>query len=266
MRAAIDALPWEYRELILLRHYGELAYEEIAESKGMPLGTVKNKLFRARQMLKQTLAPGETGGRRGEEERWSTIATTSGSISPPTASSDESERAELDAPPRGVRRRAGASEASSPPVVARAGGSARRRCAPASPREVMAALEPAPWEARTLRAWRLPLRAPRSCVGGASAALLRHAARPSSIRAPARLGALRRRCADLFARRASSPAAASRPPRGAGSAVAIGDWLGGSRGQLVAALAPGRRRSTTSSSACCAPRRRARRRRARAAT
>lgn len=55
IRAAIDALPWEYRELILLRHYGELAYEEIAEVKAMPLGTVKNKLFRARQMLKQQL-------------------------------------------------------------------------------------------------------------------------------------------------------------------------------------------------------------------
>ena len=59
VRRAIDALPWEYRELILLRHYGELAYEEIADLKGMPLGTVKNKLFRARQMLKVHLAPGE---------------------------------------------------------------------------------------------------------------------------------------------------------------------------------------------------------------
>ena len=55
IRAAIDSLPWEYRELILLRHYGELAYEEIAEVKAMPLGTVKNKLFRARQLLKQRL-------------------------------------------------------------------------------------------------------------------------------------------------------------------------------------------------------------------
>jgi RNA polymerase sigma-70 factor (ECF subfamily) len=60
IRAAIDALPWEYRELILLRHYGELAYDEIATLKSMPLGTVKNKLFRARQMLKGTLA-GELG-------------------------------------------------------------------------------------------------------------------------------------------------------------------------------------------------------------
>jgi len=57
VRKAIDGLPWEYRELILLRHYGELAYDEIAELKSMPLGTVKNKLFRARQMLKQHLSP-----------------------------------------------------------------------------------------------------------------------------------------------------------------------------------------------------------------
>ncbi|MEO7793353.1 MAG: sigma-70 family RNA polymerase sigma factor [Thermoanaerobaculia bacterium] len=62
IRTAIDTLPWEYRELILLRHYGELAYEEIAEVKAMPLGTVKNKLFRARQMLKQQLlAPRDVG-------------------------------------------------------------------------------------------------------------------------------------------------------------------------------------------------------------
>jgi RNA polymerase sigma-70 factor, ECF subfamily len=53
---AIAGLPWEYRELILLRHYGELSYDEIATLKKMPLGTVKNKLFRGRQMLKEKLA------------------------------------------------------------------------------------------------------------------------------------------------------------------------------------------------------------------
>ena len=56
IQQAIDGLPWEYRELIVLRHYGELSYEEIAGVKGMPLGTVKNKLFRGRQMLKEKLA------------------------------------------------------------------------------------------------------------------------------------------------------------------------------------------------------------------
>lgn len=55
IQEAIEGLPWEYRELILLRHFGELPYEEIARMKGMPLGTVKNKLFRGRQMLKDKL-------------------------------------------------------------------------------------------------------------------------------------------------------------------------------------------------------------------
>lgn len=55
IQLAIDGLPWEYRELILLRHFGELPYDEIARLKQMPLGTVKNKLFRGRQMLKERL-------------------------------------------------------------------------------------------------------------------------------------------------------------------------------------------------------------------
>ncbi len=56
IRQAVDELPWEYRELISLRHYGELSYDEIAKLKEMPLGTVKNKLFRGRQMLKEKLS------------------------------------------------------------------------------------------------------------------------------------------------------------------------------------------------------------------
>lgn len=53
---AIERLPWEYRELIVLRHFGELSYDDIATLKSMPLGTVKNKLFRGRQLLKEELA------------------------------------------------------------------------------------------------------------------------------------------------------------------------------------------------------------------
>ncbi|MEP6801421.1 MAG: sigma-70 family RNA polymerase sigma factor [Acidobacteriota bacterium] len=53
---AIESLPDEFRELIGLRHFTGLSYEEIAELKGMPLGTVKNKLFRARAVLKDRLA------------------------------------------------------------------------------------------------------------------------------------------------------------------------------------------------------------------
>ena len=53
---AIAALPVEFRELITLRHFGGLSYEQIAEIKQMPLGTVKNKLFRARAVLKDRLS------------------------------------------------------------------------------------------------------------------------------------------------------------------------------------------------------------------
>jgi RNA polymerase sigma-70 factor (ECF subfamily) len=53
---AIADLPVEFRELIALRHFAGLSYEEIAEVKQMPLGTVKNKLFRARAVLKERLA------------------------------------------------------------------------------------------------------------------------------------------------------------------------------------------------------------------
>jgi RNA polymerase sigma-70 factor (ECF subfamily) len=52
---AVDKLPPDYRQLIQMRHFAELSYEEIAEMTRLPLGTVKNKLFRARNLLKQTL-------------------------------------------------------------------------------------------------------------------------------------------------------------------------------------------------------------------
>jgi RNA polymerase sigma-70 factor (ECF subfamily) len=59
LSAAIDdavlKLPPDYRELIQLRHFAELSYEEIATMKKLPLGTVKNKLFRARNLLKEAL-------------------------------------------------------------------------------------------------------------------------------------------------------------------------------------------------------------------
>jgi len=56
MRRAIDQLRPEYRELVLLRHFAGLSYQEIADFKDMPLGTVKNKLFRAHTVLRDALA------------------------------------------------------------------------------------------------------------------------------------------------------------------------------------------------------------------
>ena len=55
INTAIDELPEKYRTAIVLRHQEELAYEEIAEMLDIPLGTVKARIFRAREMLKRKL-------------------------------------------------------------------------------------------------------------------------------------------------------------------------------------------------------------------
>lgn len=53
IESVVRALPANYRELVILRHSQDLSYEEIVEVTGLPLGTVKNRLFRAREMMRQ---------------------------------------------------------------------------------------------------------------------------------------------------------------------------------------------------------------------
>ena len=53
IESVVRTLPATYRELITLRHSQDLTYEEIVEVTGLPLGTVKNRLFRAREMMRQ---------------------------------------------------------------------------------------------------------------------------------------------------------------------------------------------------------------------
>ncbi len=60
IEGAINKLPYIYRQLIVLRHLNELSYEEIAAAVDLPLGTVKNRIFRGREMLKVTLADDST--------------------------------------------------------------------------------------------------------------------------------------------------------------------------------------------------------------
>jgi len=52
---AIASLPEKYRISIVLRHHEEKSYEEISQILGIPLGTVKARIFRAREMLKKQL-------------------------------------------------------------------------------------------------------------------------------------------------------------------------------------------------------------------
>jgi RNA polymerase sigma-70 factor, ECF subfamily len=53
IESVVRTLPANYRELIILRHSQDLTYEEIVEVTSLPLGTVKNRLFRAREMMRQ---------------------------------------------------------------------------------------------------------------------------------------------------------------------------------------------------------------------
>lgn len=56
LQEAINRLPQVYRLLIILRHQEGMSYQEIAEETGVPLGTVKTHLFRARAALRQGLS------------------------------------------------------------------------------------------------------------------------------------------------------------------------------------------------------------------
>jgi RNA polymerase sigma-70 factor (ECF subfamily) len=53
IESVVKCLPTVYRELIMLRHAQDLSYDEIAEITNLPLGTVKNRLFRAREMMRE---------------------------------------------------------------------------------------------------------------------------------------------------------------------------------------------------------------------
>jgi RNA polymerase sigma-70 factor (ECF subfamily) len=51
MERCMAALPKKYRQMAELRFVREMSYEEIAEQVGLPIGTVKTQIFRARERL-----------------------------------------------------------------------------------------------------------------------------------------------------------------------------------------------------------------------
>ena len=55
IRDQIEQLPLQYRTVITLFHLEEFSYQEIEQITGMPEGTVKNYLFRAKAILKEKL-------------------------------------------------------------------------------------------------------------------------------------------------------------------------------------------------------------------
>lgn len=68
---AVERLPERDREPLVLYAWGDLTYEEIAESLDIPVGTVRSRIHRARQQVRQELeetAPETTARRRGESD------------------------------------------------------------------------------------------------------------------------------------------------------------------------------------------------------
>jgi RNA polymerase sigma-70 factor (ECF subfamily) len=55
--AAVDALPEELKVAITLREVDGLSYEEIAETMNCPIGTVRSRIFRAREAIDQRIRP-----------------------------------------------------------------------------------------------------------------------------------------------------------------------------------------------------------------
>jgi RNA polymerase sigma-70 factor, ECF subfamily len=66
VRAAIQELPTEFREIILLREYEDLSYQEIASVLDCPVGTVMSRLGRARAKLRVLLSTTLKGSDRPE--------------------------------------------------------------------------------------------------------------------------------------------------------------------------------------------------------
>jgi len=57
IKAALDGLPEELRTALSLREFEGLSYEEIAEAMDCPIGTVRSRIFRAREAIDNKLKP-----------------------------------------------------------------------------------------------------------------------------------------------------------------------------------------------------------------
>jgi RNA polymerase sigma-70 factor (ECF subfamily) len=56
LQQAVEELPLEFREVVVLRELDEMSYKQIAVVADLPLGTVMSRLARARKRLQQILA------------------------------------------------------------------------------------------------------------------------------------------------------------------------------------------------------------------
>ncbi|MEV8635438.1 sigma-70 family RNA polymerase sigma factor [Streptosporangium sp. NPDC051023] len=70
LASALAGLPSKDRDVLLLIAWGDLSYEEVARSLGIPVGTVRSRLSRARRKVRAAL--GDTNPMHEEERPWTT--------------------------------------------------------------------------------------------------------------------------------------------------------------------------------------------------
>ncbi len=52
---AVDSLPYKMRKIVYLVEFEEMSYEQVSKKTGLPVGTVKSRLFNARKILSEKL-------------------------------------------------------------------------------------------------------------------------------------------------------------------------------------------------------------------
>lgn len=62
LQQALEALPLEFREVMVMRELEDLSYKQIANIVGIPIGTVMSRLGRGRKLLAKILAPANWEG------------------------------------------------------------------------------------------------------------------------------------------------------------------------------------------------------------
>jgi len=68
LAGALAALPARHRDVLLLIAWGDLDYAEAAEALGVPVGTVRSRLHRARTKLRQALGGSDPAALHEENE------------------------------------------------------------------------------------------------------------------------------------------------------------------------------------------------------
>ena len=88
VRRAVAQLPEHYRSVVVLRHYEDLKFREIADVLEVPEGTVKSRMAEALSLLNQSLKKTMSGGPQGKN-----VARKPGRYNPPPGSSQSKREA-----------------------------------------------------------------------------------------------------------------------------------------------------------------------------